>query len=137
MLAAAILAVVILAPLANAQFSDAAVSLAPIQNQYRVVPNVTYLTANNWDAKLDLYLPKGHKDFPVLIFVHGGTWKSGSKDLYGGLGKLYARNGIGTVIINYRLSPKVKHPAHIALDHIAKHIGRRSLGAGFDGLSTS
>jgi acetyl esterase/lipase len=49
----------------------------------------------------------------VLFFVHGGAWKSGDKKIYGPLGQLFARRGIGTVIINYRLSPKVKHPAHV------------------------
>jgi acetyl esterase/lipase len=82
--------------------------------------------------KLDLYLPKGHKDFPVLMFVHGGAWSSGTKNLYGALGHRFAQNGIGTVIINYRLSPAVKHPAHaedvakaFAWTHknIAKHGG--------------
>src|SRR5438874_1699915 len=63
--------------------------------------------------KLDLYLPKDQKDFPVLFFVHGGAWRSGSKDLYGPLGTVFAKNGIGVVVINYRLSPKVQHPAHI------------------------
>ena len=84
--------------------------------EVEVVPNIAYYQGEAADEvrhKLDLYLPKGQKNFPVLIFVHGGTWKSGSKNLYEPLGKLYAKNGIGTVIINYRLSPKVQHPAHI------------------------
>src|SRR5437016_9492663 len=63
--------------------------------------------------KLDLYLPKDQKDFPVLFFVHGGAWKSGDRKIYGRLGEMFARNGIGTVIPSYRLSPKVVHPAHI------------------------
>lgn len=63
--------------------------------------------------KLDLYLPKGRKDYPVLFFVHGGAWRFGSKESYGPLGRTFAKNGIGVVVINYRLSPKVKHPAHI------------------------
>jgi len=66
--------------------------------------------------KLDLFLPKGHKDFPVLFFVHGGAWRQGDKNFFGfysSLGKFYARRGIGTVVTNYRLSPKVTHPEHI------------------------
>lgn len=70
---------------------------------------------------LDLYLPQGQKDFPVLIFVHGGGWSMGSKDRFvyvrghtgGDFGRFFARNGIGTVQINYRLSPAVKHPEHV------------------------
>jgi acetyl esterase/lipase len=64
--------------------------------------------------KLDLYLPKGAGDFPVLFFVHGGAWSFGDKDwLYGYLGACYARQGVGVVVTNYRLSPAVKHPEHI------------------------
>jgi acetyl esterase/lipase len=66
--------------------------------------------------KLDLYLPKGKKDFPVLFFVHGGAWRHGDKTfmgVYGALGTFFARHGYGTVVINYRLSPAVKHPEHI------------------------
>src|SRR5687767_3512806 len=66
--------------------------------------------------KLDLYLPKGKKDFPVLFFVHGGAWRQGDKNflgMYATLGQYWARQGIATVIINYRLSPAHKHPAHI------------------------
>jgi acetyl esterase/lipase len=62
--------------------------------------------------KLDLYAPKGRKDFPVLLFVHGGSWRSGNKNLYTALGNALARTGIGVVVTNYRLSPQVKHPAH-------------------------
>jgi acetyl esterase/lipase len=67
--------------------------------------------------KLDLYLPENHQDFPVLFFVHGGAWRNGDKqtmlNIYGELGRTLARNGIGAVITNYRLSPAVKHPTHI------------------------
>jgi acetyl esterase/lipase len=65
--------------------------------------------------KLDLYLPKDQKDFPVLMFVHGGAWVMGSKDhfLHADVGKFFAAHGIGTAVINYRLTPKVKHPEHI------------------------
>ena len=81
--------------------------------------NLVYCDGKDTDAdrhKLDLYLPKGQKDFPVLMFVHGGSWKSGNKSLYAPLGTLFAKNGIGVAVINYRLSGKdraVKHPDHI------------------------
>jgi acetyl esterase/lipase len=103
--------------------------------EVEAVKNIAYYEGKDADDKrhrLDLYVPKGQKDCPVLIFVHGGAWKSGNKDLYVKLGELYAKNGIATVIINYRLSPAVQHPAHIedvarafAWTHknIAKHGG--------------
>jgi acetyl esterase/lipase len=66
--------------------------------------------------KLDLYLPKDRTGFPVLFFVHGGAWRHGDKQflgVYATLGMHWARNGIGVVVVNYRLSPEVKHPEHI------------------------
>ena len=65
---------------------------------------------------LNLYLPIDRKDHPILIFVHGGSWKRGDKDAYGGayarLGRSLARTGLAVAIINYRLSPEVRHPEH-------------------------
>jgi acetyl esterase/lipase len=81
--------------------------------------DITYNAAKDADPvrhKLDVYVPKGAKDFPVMMFVHGGTWKSGNKELYERLGVNFAKQGIVTVIINYRLSDgkgSVKHPDHI------------------------
>src|SRR5947209_8142483 len=33
--------------------------------------------------KLDVYVPRGQKDFPVLFFVHGGAWRNGDKSYFG------------------------------------------------------
>jgi acetyl esterase/lipase len=66
--------------------------------------------------KLDLYLPQGARDFPVMLFIHGGAWVFGDKEqlgLYHHLATYWARRGIGVVVANYRLSPGVKHPAHV------------------------
>lgn len=66
--------------------------------------------------RLDLYLPRQHREFPVLFFVHGGGWRSGDKDFlgfYGNFATFLARQGVGVVVCNYRLSPAVQHPEHI------------------------
>src|SRR5581483_10396907 len=77
------------------------------------IPYRTDKDADKERHKLDVYLPKGKKEFPVLFFVHGGGWKSGNKSWYGALGHAFAQAGIGVVLTNYRLSPQVKHPAHV------------------------
>jgi acetyl esterase/lipase len=66
--------------------------------------------------RLDLFLPKGVKDYPVVLLVHGGAWVMGdnrSCGLYSSVGEFLARRGIGAVLPNYRLSPGVRHPEHI------------------------
>jgi acetyl esterase/lipase len=78
--------------------------------------NIAYYDGKDADPvrhKLDLYLPKGHKGFPAVLFVHGGAWKSGDKNRYGKLGDVLCANGVGVVVTNYRLTPNVQHPAHI------------------------
>src|ERR1700683_767328 len=78
---AAALAIAASLPAAYAQLSETAAFAAQLQGQYRVVPNITYLTANNWEAKLDLYLPSGvNRPNPTLIYIHGGGWTGGSKE---------------------------------------------------------
>lgn len=65
---------------------------------------------------LDVIHPKGQKGRPVVFFVHGGGWILGDKSLFGlyrNFGRFLAEQGYVAVLINYRLSPKVRHPAHI------------------------
>ena len=65
---------------------------------------------------LDVFSPAKGKGHPVVLFVHGGSWSLGDKNLFGmyrGVGQFFARHGIVGVMVNYRLSPKVKHPEHI------------------------
>lgn len=64
--------------------------------------------------KLDLYIPKVLKaPAPILVFVHGGGWRRGSKDLQRSKGVSYAENGIVTICTNYRLAPDVMHPKQV------------------------
>jgi acetyl esterase/lipase len=99
--------------------------------------NIAYRTDKDADKErhtLDVYTPKGKKDFPVVLFVHGGSWRSGNKNLYAALGQSLAADGIGCVICNYRLSPAVRHPAHVedvakafawTCDNIGKYGGKK------------
>jgi acetyl esterase/lipase len=85
----------------------------------QVIRNLSYYDGEGADDtlhRLDLYLPRGCRDFPVLVFVHGGAWSRGDKNelgIYNALGRCFARQGIGLVCPNYRLSPGVKHPEHV------------------------
>jgi acetyl esterase/lipase len=66
--------------------------------------------------KLDVFAPRGAKRTPVVFFVHGGTWMFGDKNFYGhyrAVGRYLANNGVTAVMVNYRLSPTVKHPDHV------------------------
>ena len=82
----------------------------------RTVIDVAYRDDPAADAekhRLDLYLPVG-EGWPTVVFVHGGGWRTGDKnlsvggaDIYANIGRYLARRGIGAAVINYRLLPKV------------------------------
>jgi acetyl esterase/lipase len=83
--------------------------------EVEVHKDIPYLEGQDVDErqKLDLYLPMGAKDFPTLFFIHGGGWTGGSRSGFDRIARTFARNGVAFVSTGYRLSPKVKHPAHI------------------------
>lgn len=73
--------------------------------------NLEYIVGGHERQKLDLYLPaKADGPLPVVVWVHGGSWKGGNKDLCPAwlVGKGYA-----VASINYRLSQHAKFPAQI------------------------
>ena len=79
-------------------------------------PDIRYREMPGGDAQfhtLDVYAPKGAKNAPVMFFIHGGGLTGGSKDPGKNFPEYCARMGMVLVTINYRLSPAVKHPAHI------------------------
>jgi len=72
--------------------------------------NVAY--GSESEQRLDLYWPSGSAAGPLLLFVHGGGWSGGDKAEFAWLGQQLANEGVVVALVNYRLSPKVKHPAH-------------------------
>jgi acetyl esterase/lipase len=54
---------------------------------------------------LNIFSPRKPVDKNVLIFIHGGSWRSGDKKLYSFFGNRMARKGVVTVVIGYPLSP--------------------------------
>lgn len=99
---------------ASAQLSEAAAWAAATTGEYRVVPNITYLTANNFEAKLDVYLPANlTAPNPVLIYIHGGGWVFGSKETAVPQLLPYLEMGWTVVNVGYRLGRVSPAPAAV------------------------
>lgn len=58
---------------------------------------------------LDIYYPLNKKDFPTVVWFHGGGLTGGEKELPEGL----KEKGFCIIGVNYQLSPKVQAPAYI------------------------
>lgn len=64
--------------------------------------------------RLDIYVPeRPSAPAPVVVFLYGGGWDSGSKDMYRFVGGALAAQGFVTVIPDYRLYPAVRYPTFI------------------------
>ncbi|QDT23929.1 alpha/beta hydrolase [Gimesia chilikensis] len=75
--------------------------------------NLEYAEVDGKPLLLDLYLPKGVEQPPLLVWIHGGGWRSGDKGRGGILVPLGLQNGYACASINYRLSGEATFPAQI------------------------
>lgn len=82
--------------------------------EVEVVRDIAYVAGSADDRqKLDLYLPKGKKDYPIVLFLHGGGFSKGDRKDAAQFGETLAKQGIGVAAAGYRLFPEAKHPQQI------------------------
>ena len=81
-----------------------------------VVKDLDYMASVEYpDGKdrLDLYIPAGVTNAPVIFSLHGGALSAGDRADETFVGRRFAGAGYLTVVTSYRLSPQVSHPAHV------------------------
>lgn len=93
---------------------------APAQKAPNVPANVVfesgieYSNPDDQHLKLDMARPKeGSGPFPAILCIHGGGFRSGTRDGYDGLCIKLAEKGYVAVTITYRLAPKYPFPAAV------------------------
>jgi acetyl esterase/lipase len=97
-------------PLALAQPSGPAQGTA-LPKDAIVHRDLAYVPGGHDRQKLDLYLPASKGTFPLLINIHGGAFRMGSKEM--GVPVEYLAQGYAVASINYRLSQHALFPAQI------------------------
>jgi len=62
---------------------------------------------DNSDNVLDLWIAPGETPRPLLVFIHGGAWISGDKELVNTQVPIddWLNKGVSVASINYRYSP--------------------------------
>ena len=95
--------------------SGPAQEVATKSQSYETKSNIGYYPKGTSDAyqndrcRLDVYYPTGVKNFPTVVWFHGGGLTGGEKSIAPRL----KNKGVAIVTVNYRLSPKVNSPAYI------------------------
>ena len=76
------------------------------------ISDIEFAKEGEKSLKLDLYLPKDSSEkVPVIMWVHGGGWKQGSKEKAQGL--WLVKEGYAVASISYRLTQEAIWPAQI------------------------
>ncbi|TDU81857.1 acetyl esterase/lipase [Prosthecobacter fusiformis] len=113
--------------------APAAVVVAAPKIEYQLDEGIPYqseeVIAGSDYAKtqclVDFYHPVGVKDYPTVVYYHGGGLRNGKRSIP----KELKERGWGVVGVGYRLHPKVQHPVYIedaaaALAWTFKNIGK-------------
>lgn len=84
--------------------------VAPVRAE-KIIQDLTFATVGETSLQLDLYLPETAKPAGLIIWVHGGAWRAGSRkgvDLKG-----MVTRGWAVASVDYRLSTVARFPAQI------------------------
>ncbi|MPT33088.1 MAG: alpha/beta hydrolase [Chryseobacterium sp.] len=115
-------------------------ALSFAQTEYETENNISYYPENirksdfyiNSQCKLNFYYPTNAKNFPTVIWFHGGGLTGGNNELP----KELLNENIAVVSVEYRLAPKIKAPAYIedaaaatdwVFENIEKYGGNKNL----------
>jgi acetyl esterase/lipase len=64
--------------------------------------------------RIDVYRPRRPAGrLPIIVFLYGGSWNSGTKNGYAFVGRALAAQGFLVAIPDYRLVPKVRYPTFV------------------------
>ncbi|KAF9171883.1 Kynurenine formamidase [Mortierella sp. AD011] len=107
-----------------------------------IVKDIVYAPVSNWEKHtLDLYYPStpNNSHGSLIVFVHGGAWRTGDKSEFVEMAKNLANSTKDVVaVVNYTLSiaavkddptsvpPQAQHPKHVqdvatAIGYLHKH----------------
>lgn len=103
-----LVAIAFLIPISIVAAQPGPASLPEGATAYR---DLAYVSGGHARQKLDLYLPKDGKDLPLIVNIHGGAFRAGSKEM--GVPLEYLSRGYAVASINYRLSQHAIFPAQI------------------------
>ena len=118
-------------------------ALVPKDRAGPVVRDVAY--GPDPRQRLDVYAPgppdrpdgaaAARAGAPVIVFIHGGSWRTGDKAGYSWAGRALAARGYLAVLPNYRLVPEGRYPAMVE-DAAAAILWARDNAAAYGGDGT-
>ncbi|MFZ6765854.1 alpha/beta hydrolase fold domain-containing protein [Undibacterium sp. Di26W] len=99
--------------IATYPFIRIASQTAPVS--VKVIKDIPYVSYGDRKVQLDLFMPAqaSAKALPGIVLVHGGGWRSGSRENLAAMAIRLAGRGYVAAAISYRLSAEAPYPAAI------------------------
>ncbi|TYR81883.1 alpha/beta hydrolase [Priestia megaterium] len=89
-------------------------NIETIKKQVKVEKDIVYAEDGIENSFLDIYYPKNaKKDLPVIMWIHGGGFVSGSKEQTQEYGMALANEGYVVANINYAIAPGQQYPGPV------------------------
>jgi acetyl esterase/lipase len=73
--------------------------------------DIRYATVGDTELGLDLYMPAGTDNPPLIVFIHGGAWRFGSRDSVSVIDLV--DEGFAVASVSFRLTPVAPLPAQV------------------------
>ena len=100
------------------------------------IDTVTYVIRNGKPLGLDLYRPANPRGgaLPLVVVIHGGSWRGGSRRDLPDLNSYLAARGYAVAAVAYRFAPANPHPAashdvHAAIQFLKSNASRLGIDA--------
>ena len=107
-------------PAAIAQMKPGSENRRALEDAIRQAPQLAYkMRGWKWaevdgqTLELDAWWPHGAGPWPIVVWVHGGGWHAGFKELGNHTARQIASKGYAVLSINYRLAPDHPFPAAV------------------------
>lgn len=97
------------------EFPGAQIVNQPVPPGVKILKNMAYYTSGDRILNLDLFLPpqKENQKYPLVIIIHGGGWRSGSREMEHQAALYLASHGIAAAPVEYMLSTEKPFPAPV------------------------
>jgi acetyl esterase/lipase len=107
-----------------------------VQTPSTRIDTVTYVSRNGKPLGLDLYRPANPSGglLPLVVAIHGGSWRGGSRGDLPELNRYLAARGYAVAAVSYRFAPEHPHPAasedvHTAIQFLKSNAPRFGVDA--------
>jgi acetyl esterase/lipase len=85
--------------------------VAPARTEAQTVRrDIVYASVDGKDLGLDIHMPDGVTNPPLLVWVHGGMWRVGNKSQ---VPPVFAQNGFAVASLDFRQSTEARFPAQV------------------------